>query len=38
MILSNDMLILGSVSKGGCVVRMQAGWTVNNVFGSIMAD
>ncbi|KPY18992.1 hypothetical protein ALO95_101590 [Pseudomonas syringae pv. antirrhini] len=35
VILNNDMLILGSVNKGGCVVRVQAGWTVNNVFGSL---
>ncbi|OUM09113.1 hypothetical protein BW686_03010 [Pseudomonas syringae] len=35
VILSNDMLILGSVNKGGCVVRVQAGLTVDNDFGSL---
>ncbi|KAA8711237.1 hypothetical protein F4W70_14145 [Pseudomonas cannabina] len=35
VILNNDMLILGSVKKGGCVVRVQASWTVDNDFGSI---
>ncbi|ORC58478.1 hypothetical protein BZK31_14995 [Pseudomonas floridensis] len=34
VILNNDMLILGSVSEGGCVVRVQAGWTANARFGS----
>lgn len=34
VILSNDMLILGRVSKGGRVVRMQAGWTAKARFGS----
>ncbi|KPW22972.1 hypothetical protein ALO83_102745 [Pseudomonas cannabina pv. alisalensis] len=35
VILNNDMLILGSVKKGGCVVRVQASWTADNDFGSI---
>ncbi|RMU83467.1 hypothetical protein ALP22_101408 [Pseudomonas coronafaciens pv. porri] len=34
VILNNDMLILGSVKKGGCVVRVKAGLTLNGDFGS----